>query len=114
MLHPERGPHARITLPLGADAEGFIGRIDAYKFGVASVILGAGRSRQGDKVLPGVGITLLKEQGDAVTMGEELCLVHGEDEAKVAEALLCLEGAFETVDVRQTPGPRVQEEITQA
>ena len=114
MLHPERGPHARITRPLGSHAEGYIGSIDAYKVGVASVILGAGRSRQGDKVLPGVGITLLKEQGDAVAMGEELCLVHGDNEAKVGEALLLLEGAFETYDVRKTPGPRVQEEITQA
>ncbi len=114
MLHPERGPHARITRPLAAHAEGYIGRIDAYKLGVASVILGAGRSRQGEKVLPGVGITLLKEQGDAARIGEELCLVHGEDEAKVAEALLLLEGAFETEEARRMPGPRVQEEITQA
>jgi pyrimidine-nucleoside phosphorylase len=114
MLHPERGPHARFTRPLAARAEGYIGRIDAYKVGIASVILGAGRSRQGDKVLPGVGITLLKEQGDAVAAGEELCLVHGEDETKVEEALLALGSAFETDDAPRTPGSRILEEITQA
>ncbi len=114
VLHPEKVPHARITAPLGARAEGWLARIDAYKVGIASVILGAGRSRQGDMVLPGVGITLLKEQGDAVVRGEELCLVHGEDEARVAEALGVLESAFETGNVRRIPGPRVLEEITQA
>jgi pyrimidine-nucleoside phosphorylase len=114
MLHPEKGPHARIIRPLGAHAAGYVGRIDAYKVAIASVILGAGRSRQGDKVLPGVGITLLKEQGDAVTVGEDLCLVHGEDETKVAEALRSLEGAFEMSDTRRIPGPRVLEEITRA
>ena len=99
---------------MAAHAAGYVGRIDAYKVAIASVILGAGRSRQGDKVLPGVGITLLKEQGDAVAAGEELCLVQGEDETKVAEALRSLESAFETSDVRRIPGPRVLEEITQA
>lgn len=114
VLHPEKGPHARITRPLGARSEGGLARINAYKVGIASVILGAGRSRQGDIVLPGVGITLLKEQGDAVVPGEELCLVHGEDEAKVAEALGVLETAFEIGNVRSAPGPRVLEEITRA
>jgi len=114
VLHPEKGPHARIIRPLAARAEGRLTRIDAYKVGIASVILGAGRSRQGDLVLPGVGITLLKEQGDAVAPGEELCLVQGEDETKVAEALRVLETAFETGDVGSAPGPRVLEEITQA
>jgi len=114
VLHPEKGPHARIIRPLAARAEGRLTRIDAYKVGIASVILGAGRSRQSDLVLPGVGITLLKEQGDAVAPGEELCLVQGEDETKVAEALRVLETAFETGDVGSAPGPRVLEEITQA
>ena len=45
---------------------GFVRRIDAYKAGVASVILGAGRSRKEDRVLPGVGITLSRTQGDSV------------------------------------------------
>ena len=114
VLLPEKGPHAKITRPLGARAGGYVVRIDAYKVGIASVMLGAGRSRQGDVVLPGVGITLLKEVGDAVARGDELCLVHGDDEPKVAEALRVLEAAFETGDVRCAPAPRVLEEITQA
>jgi pyrimidine-nucleoside phosphorylase len=114
VLHPEKGPHAKITRELESSAGGYLARIDAYKVGMASVILGAGRSRQGDTVLPGVGITLLKEQGDTVARGDVVCLVHGEDEPKVEEALRVLEAAFETGDVRSAPAPRVLEEITPA
>jgi pyrimidine-nucleoside phosphorylase len=111
VLRPETGPHARITVPLAAREGGYLTRIDAYKVGVASVLLGAGRSRQEDRVLPGVGITLLKDQGDSVAPGEELCLVHGEDEGTVGEAVRTLDSAFETSGVQSTPGPRVMEEI---
>jgi pyrimidine-nucleoside phosphorylase len=114
LLHPERGPRARLTRPMLARSAGFIGRIDAYKVGVASVALGAGRSRKEEVVLPGVGITLRVDQGDPVSAGDELCLVHGEEESRVAEALALLSSAFETVEERRLPGPRLLEEIREA
>jgi pyrimidine-nucleoside phosphorylase len=114
LMHPEKGPHARLTRPVMAGKAGYVQRIDAYKVGVASVILGAGRSRKEDKVLPGVGITLLKEQGDAVSLGEELCLIHGEQESKVSEAAELVERAYAVADSRSARGARVLEEITQA
>jgi pyrimidine-nucleoside phosphorylase len=114
VLHPERGPHARIARPVMAAADGFVRRIDAYKIGVASVILGAGRSRKEDRVLPGVGVTLLRTQGDAVAAGEPLCMVQGDDEAKVTEAAGLITSAYQTGEERIMPGPRVLEEITKA
>jgi pyrimidine-nucleoside phosphorylase len=113
VLHPETGPHARLTHPVAASKAGYVQRIDAYAVGVASVILGAGRSRKEDEVLPGVGITLLKEQGDAVSLGEELCLIHGEQESKVSEAAKLVEGAYAVAETRTARGARVLEEITQ-
>jgi pyrimidine-nucleoside phosphorylase len=97
-----------------AAADGFVRRIDAYKIGVASVILGAGRSRKEDRVLPGVGVTLLRTQGDAVAAGEPLCMVQGDDEAKVTEAAGLITSAYQTGEERIMPGPRVLEEITKA
>jgi pyrimidine-nucleoside phosphorylase len=114
LLHPDRGPRAPIISPLNAASAGFVHRIDAYKTGVASVILGAGRSRKEDRVLPGVGITLTRTQGDSVDRGDELCLVYGEDEGKVAEACRLMGTAFELSEVRVLPGPRLLEEITPA
>jgi pyrimidine-nucleoside phosphorylase len=114
VLHPGKGPHASINRPLKAAREGFVARIDAYKLGVASVILGAGRSRKEDRVLPGVGITLLRTQGDRVSAGDELAIVHGEAEQKVAEAGELIASAYEMGDARVMPGARVLEEMTEA
>jgi thymidine phosphorylase len=100
--------------PVTAAAAGFVRRIDAYKTGIASVILGAGRSRKEDTVLPGVGITLTRTQGDDVRPGDELCRVHGEDEAKVAEACRLMESAYQIAGQKVVPTPRLLEEITRA
>ena len=114
VLEPAKGPRARIVKPLKASRGGVVTRIDAYAAGVASVILGAGRSRKEELVLPGVGLTLLKGPGDAVTRGEEVCLVHGDDEAKVAEAMGVLSSAYEIGEGGRAVTQRVLEEIAQA
>jgi len=114
LLHPEKGPRAAVVKPVTAGAAGFVRRIDAYKTGIASVILGAGRSRKEDTVLAGVGITLTRTQGDEVTHGDELCQVHGEDEAKVAEACRLMEDAYQIAGQKIMPTPRLLEEITHA
>ena len=98
--------------PLKAATGGFVRRVDAYKTGVASVILGAGRSRKEDRVLPGVGITLSRSQGDRIEPGDELCVVHGENEQKVSEACRLMEAAYSLSDERVVPGPRLLEEIS--
>ena len=54
LLHPEKGPHASVVKPVKARVR----RVRAARSmptrpGVASVILGAGRSRKEDRVLPG-------------------------------------------------------------
>jgi pyrimidine-nucleoside phosphorylase len=105
VLHPEKGPHARIVKPVVSASGGYVDRVDAYGVGVASVVLGAGRSRKEDAVLPGVGITLEKTQGDEVREGEELALVHGEDQGKVEEAIgLCRAAFAVTREPRVPPG----------
>jgi pyrimidine-nucleoside phosphorylase len=114
VLHPERGPHASITRPVKAGRAGFVKRIDAYGLGIASVILGAGRSRKEDRVLPGVGMTLLAIQGDAVAAGDDLCLIHGEDSSRVEEAARMAFSAYEIGDERTAAGVRVLEEMAEA
>jgi pyrimidine-nucleoside phosphorylase len=106
-----KGPRARITRELHSRREGFIKRVDAYRVGIASVILGAGRSRKDDTVYPGVGITLLKTQGDTVQANEALALIHGEDESKVVEGLGLVDSAFEFSTERTLPGERIIEEL---
>jgi pyrimidine-nucleoside phosphorylase len=112
VLHPEKGPHARLVNPVRAVSRGIVTGIDAYSLGVASVILGAGRSRKEDVVLPGVGITLLKTQGDTVAPGDELCLVHAEQQSKLDEACALVQKAWSVGETRAPSGPLVLEEIS--
>ncbi len=113
LLHPQRGPHGRIASPLRARRSGIVARIDAYRVGLASVALGAGRSRKEDVVLPGVGISILRSAGEAVRTGDELCLVHGEKADHVEEALRILSPAWQIADEAPERGPMILEEISQ-
>ena len=113
LLHPGKGPHGRVVRPLCAEESGTVGRIDAYKVGLASVVLGVGRSRKEDVVLPGAGISILKSPGESVEKGEELCLVRGEAEERVQEALHLLAPAWRIVDQAARRGAMILEEITQ-
>jgi len=113
VLHPEKGPAARIVKPVTAAHPGVVGRVDAYKVGIASIVLGAGRSRKEDVVLPGVGITLIRKQGEKVEKGDELCLVHGDEEARVDEAVKLLQTAWEVGDRTPDRTELIIQEIAQ-
>jgi pyrimidine-nucleoside phosphorylase len=111
LLDPERGPRAPRTLALRAPRSGYLSRLEAYRFGLASGLLGASRSRKEDPVWPDVGIQLLKTAGDRLEEGEELCLLHGRDPGRLEEARGLLAAAVSVTDA--PPGPRrlVLEEI---
>jgi len=107
----EGGPRAPLIEPAEAAESGFIQRIDAYQIGIAAGLLGASREKKEDPVLPDVGIELKKIQGDAVQVGETLCLIHGRDPERIERARSMVQEAF-AVGPRQTkPRARVLEEI---
>lgn len=111
IMDPSRGPRAPIHRQLASPSDGFVRRVDAYRIGVASVVLGAGRSRKEDHVFPGVGISLRRVQGEAVRRGEELAVVHAQTEAAAAEALALCAAAFQVGPEAPDLSPRVIEEI---
>jgi pyrimidine-nucleoside phosphorylase len=111
VLDPARGPRASVVRQLASPADGVVRRIDAYRIGVASVVVGAGRSRKEDAVFPGVGMTLLRVQGETARRGEPLALVHGQSEAAVEQALALCAQAFEIGPDAIGPGARVLEEM---
>ncbi len=57
-----KGPRAPRTLALRSPRPGYLARLDAYRFGLASGLLGASRSRKEDPVWPDVGIELVKDR----------------------------------------------------
>jgi pyrimidine-nucleoside phosphorylase len=114
LLHPGKGPRSSREKGVTSGVDGFVHRVDAYATGVASVILGAGRSRKGDRVLPGVGIRLVRCQGDPVRRGEELCRVYGETEPAVEEACRLMSDAYTIGAEKIPPRARLREEISRA
>jgi len=111
LLDPRRTPRSRFARPVVTAAEGYVRRVDARALGVAGVVLGAGRSRKEDRVLPGVGVTLLKVAGDTVRARDEIAMVHADDEARLEEARRMVAGAFAIGDEPPPDRPLVIEEI---
>jgi len=114
LLHPDKGPAASVKKAVASPADGLVSGIDAYATGIASVLIGVGRSKKEDRVLPSAGILLTRTVGDAVRRGDELCVVHGESAAAVQEACRLLAGAYRIGPEAVPPGPRLLEEVTRA
>ena len=69
-----------------SDGAGYISKIDAEKIGVASSLLGAGRTKAGDPIDYSAGIEILAKTGDRVARGETIARFHTSSEALVAAA----------------------------
>ena len=95
---PGRLPRARKAVEVKAARPGWVGRLDAYPVGLASMILGAGRERVDSKINPAVGVRLIKKVGDPVEAGEPLCTLLVDDESGLARAADLIEGAYHIGD----------------
>ncbi|AEJ23722.1 pyrimidine-nucleoside phosphorylase [Weissella koreensis KACC 15510] len=73
-------PHAKFEVELTAPRTGYLSRLDADAVGISSMRLGGGRTKKDDVLDYGVGITLHKKLGDAVTEGESLMTIATEKE----------------------------------
>lgn len=73
-------PHAKFEVEFPAPATGYLNRLDADAVGIASMRLGGGRTKKDDVLDYGVGITLHKKLGDAVSAGESLMTIATEQE----------------------------------
>lgn len=93
-----------ILAPRGGCAElkavsgGTIVHMDCAEAGMASLMLGAGRSRLEDSIDPYVGIRFLKKTGDAVRTGETIALLYYSDEEKEKAAEARLASAIKIAD----------------
>ncbi len=63
-------------LVIYAPESGYISRIDSYKIGHASMLLGSGRENLDSEIDYSVGIVLSKKVGDYVNKGEEICKMY--------------------------------------
>ena len=88
-------PVAQENTVVRADKDGTILSMDAMKVGMAAWRLGAGRSRQGEKVQAGAGIEIHAKPGEHIKAGSPLYTLHTDGEATFNRALESLQDSVE-------------------
>jgi len=91
---PWKLPRAQRVGNIFSPAEGFVTEIACERVGIASLLLGGGRSKKEDTIDPAVGITLQKKVGDFVHVNDTLCTIHYNDDRNLAEVRDMLAEAF--------------------
>jgi thymidine phosphorylase len=94
-----------------AARDGIVRRLDAYAVGMASWRLGAGRSRPGEAVSAAAGVMCLAKPGEAVTRGQPVVELHGDDPARLDAARAELAAAIDIGDEPPPAGPLILERI---
>ena len=103
---------AKYSHSVKSGKSGYIARADTEAYGLASLLLGAGRNTAEDSVDPSAGILLKKKTGDFVQAGEELAVLCSNDPSAFAAAEKTLLGATDFSDARPAEEPLVYDVVT--
>jgi len=87
-------PIAKEKVTVTAATDGTLASMDAMSVGIAAWRLGAGRSKQGEKVSFGAGIEIHAKPGAQVKKGDAIFTLHADEPARFARAQSALENSF--------------------
>lgn len=104
-------PVAGKTLEVTAKESGYVHRILAEDIGIACMTLGGGRETKESAIDLSIGIILEKKNGDAVSDGEVLATIYGNDDAKMQAAYEKIAHAYEIAKEPAAFVPVVREYI---
>ncbi|MCS7233832.1 MAG: thymidine phosphorylase [Synergistetes bacterium] len=96
--NPKVMPFAPYSFVVESNREGFITSLDAEKIGLAILVLGGGRLRMEDDIDRGVGIKLLKKEGDMVSKEEPLAEIFYRSAASLETAIKLVKEAYNIED----------------
>ena len=74
IYHPEKFPRSALSKEVKAEKDGYVCHMDTESIGIASVCLGAGRSRKDDVIDYKAGIILKKKYGETIPFSPEVCI----------------------------------------
>lgn len=86
IAEPSRFKNAAFSHRVFATEDGYITHVDTEGYGIASLLLGAGRNRKEDSIDYSAGIILEKKTGDGVRKGDVLATLYSGDEKLFAES----------------------------
>ena len=86
MYNTQLFPAAAHSRTVSAPRDGYIHHVDTEGYGMASLILGAGRSKKDDEIDHTAGIHLSKKTGDPVKAGEIVATLYSNRAETLSEA----------------------------
>ncbi len=84
--NPEKFPTAKYSHTVVANKRGYLTHVDTESYGVASLLLGAGRNTKEDVIDMAAGIRLCAKTGDFVEEGDPIAILYSEKESGFAAA----------------------------
>lgn len=87
IYNPDLFPKAQYSREVKADKSGYIVRVDTEGYGIASLLLGAGRNTKEESIDYSAGITLVKKTGDKVEEGDIIAIMYTNDENRFQSAI---------------------------
>ena len=95
ILNPELFPEAPYSYEVRSEKSGYITGVNTEGYGVASLLLGAGRNTMADKIDFSAGIKLVKKTGDKVEIGDTLAVLYTSDKTRFESSKIkLLESTF--------------------
>lgn len=98
---------AKYSYEVKAQQDGFVYSVDTEGYGVASLLLGAGRNTKEDKIDYSAGIMLKAKTGDRVLKGDTIATLYANDEKLFATAEKKLVASTEIKPEKPTKRPLV-------
>lgn len=87
IYNPDLFEKAKYSREVKADKSGYIVRVDTEGYGIASLLLGAGRNTKEESIDFSAGITLVKKTGDRVEKGDVIAVMFTNDEKRFDSAV---------------------------
>jgi pyrimidine-nucleoside phosphorylase len=91
---PSRLPQAAHTRELLARSTGYVTAVQCEQVGIASLLLGGGRSTKEDVIDHAVGIILHRKVGDRVFFNDPLCTIHYNADTCLQEVVEILQSSY--------------------
>ena len=93
IYHPEKFATAPYSREVKVTQSGYIASVDTEKYGLASLLLGAGRNTKEDEIDLTAGYMIQKKTGDAVKAGDTLAVLYTSNASLLDAAERTLLGA---------------------
>ncbi|MFI5236870.1 MAG: thymidine phosphorylase [Ignavibacteriales bacterium] len=112
IIDPDRYPKTKHIVKINSSKSGYLEKMDTYKFGMASLELGAGRRTKADIIDHKAGIILHKKIGDFTKKGELICELYSDSESDIKTAEEIIHGSIYFSN-RKPPLPKLIKKIIQ-